>query len=161
MIIIQLHVTKNEMSHSGAVIRNTDRLQIFTSGRTFTSSSNEPEIRKSTPGKTTRISTHGFCFPSTLPQDSLRWQWKWMWKLHSLWIFHSSLVYKYDFGERPFVHLHAAPTMGADGTFETLTSLYQITSPHITEDTAYERGNISVTKTIIKVVSSHTCVNSF
>ena len=42
MIIIQMHVTKNEMWHSGAAIRHTDRLQIFTSGRTFTSSSNEP-----------------------------------------------------------------------------------------------------------------------
>jgi len=43
--------------------------------------------------------------------------------------------------------------MEADGIFETLTSLYQIISPHITEDTAYERGTVSVTKTIIKVVS--------
>jgi len=51
--------------------------------------------------------------------------------------------------------------MEADGTFETLTSLYQITSPHIAEDIAYERDTVSVTKMIIKVVSSHTCVNSF
>ena len=43
MIIIQTHVTKNEMWHSGAAIRNTDRLQILMSGRAFTSSSNEPE----------------------------------------------------------------------------------------------------------------------
>jgi len=46
--------------------------------------------------------------------------------------------------------------MEAEGNFETLTSLYQITSPHITEDTAYERGTVSVTKKIIKIVSSHT-----
>lgn len=117
---------------------------------------------KSTPGKTiTRISTHGFCFPPTLSQESLRWQCKWIWRLHSLWIFHRSLIYKYDFGERPFIHLHSALTIAAEGTFEKLTSLYQITSPRITEDTAYETGTVSVTKTIIKVVSSHTCVNSF
>jgi len=44
---------------------------------------------------------------------------------------------------------------------ERFDSLYQIISPHITEDIAYERGTVSVTKTIIKVVSLHICVNSF
>ena len=64
-------------------------------------------------------------------------------------------------GKKPFIHLHSALAMEAECTSETLTPLYQITSPRIIEDTASDRGTVSVTRTIIKVFSSHTCVNSF
>jgi hypothetical protein len=51
--------------------------------------------------------------------------------------------------------------MEAEGTSETMTPHYQITSPNITDDTAYERSTVSITKPTNKVLSSHTCVNSF